>query len=176
MMITNTALFFTLFSPDVLSFKVPDALYRRKSSCSNNVGLLYSTTKHPAVEGWPEKYNGNLLNNNEEECGPRKLHSEFTVEPGTVELLQKLDVKQWPTWKTIDNPKWVVNKQNVDKIMPYGELSYVLKGKLEIIPDDKQKYPDEKYIISEGDFVTFPEGFKSSWRVLEELTWHYYLY
>ena len=34
----------------------------------------------------------------------------------------------------------------------------------------------ESQIRNPGDFVTFPEGFVSDWTVLEELTWHYYLY
>jgi uncharacterized cupin superfamily protein len=55
--------------------------------------------------------------------------------------------------------------------MPYNELSYVLSGKLEIIPPS-----GTPVLVQAGDFVTFPEGFKSTWTVLEELTWHYYLY
>jgi hypothetical protein len=49
----------------------------------------------------------------------------------------QLDVANWPTWTTANNLKWVVGKQNVDKVMAYGELSYVLSGKLEIIPTDQ---------------------------------------
>ena len=56
--------------------------------------------------------------------------------------------------------------------MPYGELSYVIEGQLEIIPKDTG-VPE---IVNEGDFVTFPKGFVASWKVLKELTWHYYLY
>ena len=59
-----------------------------------------------------------------------------------------------------------------DKVMPYGELSYLISGKLEIVP----KETGVPVIVSPGDFVTFPEGFESDWTVLEELTWHYYLY
>jgi len=59
-----------------------------------------------------------------------------------------------------------------DKEMPYGELSYVTEGKLEITPQNT----GVPVIVGEGDLVTFPEGFVASWKVLEELTWNYYLY
>ncbi|CAB9510456.1 Ethanolamine utilisation protein EutQ [Seminavis robusta] len=124
---------------------------------------------HPAVLEWPDKYCSN-----EEECGlgPRVLHMEFTVEPGSAELVEDLDALNWPTWTTANKEKWAVGNQNADKIMPYGELSYVLSGKLEIIPSGQE----EAVIVGPGDLVTFPKGFQASWRVLEELTWHYFLY
>ena len=53
-----------------------------------------------------------------------------------------------------------------------AELSYLITGKLEIVPQET----GVPVIVSPGDFVTFPEGFVSDWTVLEELTWHYYLY
>lgn len=59
-----------------------------------------------------------------------------------------------------------------DKEMPYGELSYVMSGKLEIIPQST----GEPVIVEKGDLVTFPRAFVASWKVLEELTWKYYLY
>ena len=59
-----------------------------------------------------------------------------------------------------------------DKEMPYGELCYLISGSLEIVPKDT----GVPVLVSPGDFVTFPEGFVSDWTVLEELTWHYYLY
>eukprot|EP00542_Grammatophora_oceanica_P008620 CAMPEP_0194061436 /NCGR_PEP_ID=MMETSP0009_2-20130614/74600_1 /TAXON_ID=210454 /ORGANISM="Grammatophora oceanica, Strain CCMP 410" /LENGTH=129 /DNA_ID=CAMNT_0038712741 /DNA_START=218 /DNA_END=607 /DNA_ORIENTATION=+ len=121
---------------------------------------------HPAVAGWPSKYNGG------EDVGPRVLHQEFTVEKADEKLLTELDVSNWPTWTTGDKEKWAVGNQNADKIMPYSELSYVVSGKLEIIPAGES----EHVLIQPGDFVTFPVDFKSSWKVLEELTWHYYLY
>lgn len=136
--------------------------------------VSYATTPlHPAVEGWPEKYSGSV--EEEEQRGPRVLHDTFCVEKATEYQKYQLDVSNWPTWSTANNPKWVVGKQNVDKVMPYGELSYVLSGQLEVIPtEDGQQ--EAAVIVEAGDFVTFPQGFTSSWRVLEELTWHYYLY
>ena len=126
-----------------------------------------SSAVHPAVEGWPAKYAGTVGG----ATGPRVLHTGFAVEKASDEALEQLDVRKWPTWSTKDNEKWVVGKTNKDKIMPYGELSYVLSGKLEVIPPS-----GEPVVIQAGDFVTFPEGFKSTWTCLEELTWHYYLY
>lgn len=124
---------------------------------------------HPAVLGWPDKYQPSDNAN----VGPQSLHTEFTVEPAAAGMLSQLDVLNWPTWTTADKEKWAVGKQNVDKVMPYNELSYVVEGKLEIIPADS---PDEPVIVQPNDFVTFPKDFCASWKVLEELTWHYYLY
>jgi uncharacterized cupin superfamily protein len=124
---------------------------------------------NPAVEGWPEKYTGTAGGG----IGPRVLHQQFAVhEASGYYSVEKLDVANWPTWTTAGKPKWDLGNQVVDKIMPYGELSYVLSGKLEIIPTST----GEPVIVKPGDFVTFPEGFQASWKVLEELTWHYYLY
>lgn len=143
--------------------------------CTRPSSSLCSTSEvHPAVEGWPEKYAESSGTDQTEKDGrgPRVMHPEFTVEKATETALSQLDVLHWPTWTTGDKPKWAVGNQNVDKIMPYGELSYVLSGKLEIIPSST----GEPVLVEEGDFVTFPAGFQASWKVLEELTWHYFLY
>lgn len=127
-------------------------------------------TIHPAVAGWPEKY---TPSSNSGGVGPQVLSKTFAVHPPSGFFsLEKLDVAQWPTWTTGDKEKWAVGNQVVDKVMPYGELSYMISGKLEIIPADT----GEPVVVQPGDFVTFPEGFCASWKVLEELTWHYYLY
>lgn len=126
--------------------------------------LLATAALHPAVEGWPEKYSG--TNN----IAP--LHTEFAVQTADYSLLMELDVSNWPTWTTAGNDRWLENVTRKDKEMPYGELSYLVSGKLEIIPKDT----GVAVIVNPGDFVTFPEGFVSDWTVLEELTWHYYLY
>ena len=125
---------------------------------------------HPAVEGWEEKYN--------DAGGTQKiskswiLSTEFDVHAATESELANLDVKHWPEWTTGDKEKWSVGNQVVDKEMPYSELSYVTSGKLEIIPQST----GEAVTVNVGDFVTFPKGFVASWKVLEELTWNYYLY
>ena len=104
--------------------------------------------------------------------GPRTLHDTFAVEPASTDLLMELDVANWPTWSTKGNDRWVEHVTRKDKEMPYGELSYVISGTLEIVPKDT----GVPVLVQPGSFVTFPEGFVSDWTVLEELTWHYYLY
>jgi hypothetical protein len=142
--------------------------YSRSSSTAQ-----FAVEEHPAVVGWPEKYSeGGGSIDDDGTTGPEILSTEFQIQKASSSQLQQLDVKNWPTWTTSDKPKWGVGNQVVDKEMPYGELSYVLSGKLEIIPQSTG-VPE---IVNVGDFVTFPKGFVASWKVLEELTWHYYLY
>ena len=86
--------------------------------------------------------------------------------------LSDLDVRHWPVWTTGDKEKWGVGNLVEDKEMPYGELSYMMSGRLEIVP----KSTGMPTIVEAGDFVTFPRGYVASWKVLEELTWNYYLY
>lgn len=121
--------------------------------------------------GWPDKY---VAEGGSEETKDesRVISETFEVHPAAESEMKNLDVKNWPTWTTGDKPKWDVGNQVVDKEMPYGELSYMIKGKLEIIP----KSTGVPVVVSPGDLVTFPKGFVASWQVLEELTWHYYLY
>ena len=121
---------------------------------------------HPAVVGWPEKYGKPLSS------GPQILSPVFAVQTATPEELERLDVAAWPIWTTADKEKWRVGNQNADKIMPYGELSFMISGRLEIIPQET----GQAVIVEPGDFVTFPKDFVASWKVLEEVTWHYYLY
>lgn len=123
---------------------------------------------HPAVAGWPDKYSGTPANGS----GPRILHDAFAVQSADTQMLMELDVANWPTWTTAGNERWLPMVTRKDKEMPYGELSYLISGKLEIIPKDT----GVPVVVLPGDFVTFPEGFISDWTVLEELTWHYYLY
>mmetsp|Transcript_16242 Transcript_16242/g.46773 ORF Transcript_16242/g.46773 Transcript_16242/m.46773 type:complete len:168 (-) Transcript_16242:745-1248(-) len=127
-----------------------------------------SAPTHPAVAGWPDKYAGTLG----AATGPRVLHDAFAVEAAGSALLMELDVANWPTWTTAGNDRWLPNVTRKDKEMPYGELSYLISGKLEIVP----KETGLPVVVNPGDVVTFPEGFVSDWTVLEELTWHYYLY
>jgi len=161
---------------------------------------------HPAVEGWEQKYidaggrsasggadkeqktiSSSSASSSDDDkllVGPRLVSTEFEVHAATETELSNLDVKHWPVWTTGDKEKWSVGNQIVDKEMPYGELSYVISGKLEIIPSlssdnttgDSSSSVVVPVIVSVGDFVTFPKGFVASWKVLEELTWNYYLY
>ena len=127
--------------------------------------------QHPAVVGWPDKYvseGGSEVTKDDS----RIISDAFEVHPATESELADLDVQHWPKWTTGDKPKWDVGNRVVDKEMPYGELSYMITGKLEIIP----KSTGVPVVVKPGDLVTFPKGFVASWQVLEELTWHYYLY
>ena len=121
--------------------------------------------------GWPGKYveEGGSLDTKDES---RVISNEFEIHPATDSELTSLDVSHWPTWTTGDKPKWDVGNQIVDKEMTYGELSYMITGTLEIIP----KSTGVPVLVTPGDLVTFPKGFVASWKVTEELKWHYYLY
>ena len=123
---------------------------------------------HPAVADWPNRYQGTAV----APAGARILSETFAVQPADYSLLMEMDVLNWPTWSTAGNDRWKENVTRKDKEMPYGELSYLVSGRLEIVPKDT----GTPVIVNPGDFVTFPEGFVSDWTVLEELSWHYYLY
>ncbi|KAL7550986.1 hypothetical protein ACHAWF_014192 [Thalassiosira exigua] len=142
--------------------------------------LKISSTRHnyhPAVDGWEQKYSEaggehELSLPSHPGKGPKILSTDFEVRAATESDLLDLDVAHWPVWTTADKEKWAVGNRVVDKEMPYSELSYVKSGKLEVIPQST----GVPVIILEGDFVTFPRGFVASWKVLEELTWSYFLY
>jgi len=128
---------------------------------------------HPAVAGWPEKYVAEGGSSDTKDTS-RVISDTFDVHEASDSELKELDVEHWPTWTTGDKPKWDVGNQVVDKEMPYGELSYMIRGRLEIIPQSSKT--GQPIVVKPGDLVTFPKGFVASWKVLEELTWHYYLY
>mmetsp|Transcript_6593 Transcript_6593/g.15763 ORF Transcript_6593/g.15763 Transcript_6593/m.15763 type:complete len:402 (-) Transcript_6593:2907-4112(-) len=136
--------------------------------------------EHPAVLGWPEKYEalGGVVveqpPGGTTARGPRIIRNGFDVHAATETELSDLDVKHWPTWTTGDKPKWDVGNLVADKEMPYGELSYMVTGKLEITATSSEG--TTTVVVGAGDLVTFPRGFVASWKILEELTWHYYLY
>lgn len=146
------------------------ATWLYSSAASSSIGMQ-SQDMHPAVADWPQRYGKDLVGGTFH-SGPRILHSAFTVEKATTETLKLLDVLEWPVWTTADKERWAVGKQVTDKEMPYGELSYMVSGRLEIIP----KSSGQAFVVNPGDFVTFPKGFVASWKVLDEVTWHYYLY
>jgi mannose-6-phosphate isomerase-like protein (cupin superfamily) len=104
--------------------------------------------------------------------GPRPLHTEFTVSKATEEQLKELDVENWPTWTTAGNPKYEVGKTAPLKVYDCNELSYIISGKMEIIPQET----GEPVLVQAGDFVTFPDGFPCQWRVLEEINKHWFCY
>jgi hypothetical protein len=144
---------------------------RRHTLHSSKIDSNGDGEEHPAVVGWPEKYvNAGGSPGTKDEL--RVISDDFEVHPAIDSELKTLDVSRWPTWTTGDKPKWDVGNQIVDKEMPYGELSYMMTGTLELIP----KSTGVPVLVTPGDLVTFPKGFVASWKVLEELTWHYYLY
>jgi len=132
--------------------------------------------------------------------GPRPLHKEFTVEKATPEQLEEMQVKSWGQWSTKGSPKYKVGVKSPLKVYDCNELSYIISGKMEIIPEatgepvlvqvDKRTLPFWRSNISlprqdsehhapsaqAGDFVTFPDGFPCYWYVIEEINKHYYIY
>ena len=165
--IMRTALAIFTALPVVAAFRMSPATITCTQMIHSQAVPRLVAELHPAVAGWPDKYTGTAGG-----PGPRILHDTFAVQAADHTLLLELDVQNWPTWTTAGNDRWVPNVTRKDKEMPYGELSYLISGKLEIIPKDT----GIPVIVNPGDFVTFPEGFVSDWTVLEELTWHYFLY
>ncbi|KAJ1450547.1 hypothetical protein M885DRAFT_621608 [Pelagophyceae sp. CCMP2097] len=105
-------------------------------------------------------------------AGPKPLHTEFTVEKATEAQMKEMNVKQWPTWSTKGSVKYVVGQRSPLKIYDVNELSYIIKGSMEIIPQST----GVAVLVQPGDFVTFPDGFPCHWHVIEEVTKGYYLY
>lgn len=159
---------FTFPASRSISSRVVNPRLKKQTQHASNSD---ESEEHPAVVGWPGKYveAGGSEDTKDE---PRVISNKFEVHAASESELNGLDVEHWPTWMTGDKPKWDVGNHVVDKEMPYGELSYMIKGKLEIIP----KATGVPVLVNSGDLVTFPKGFVASWKVLEELTWHYYLY
>jgi hypothetical protein len=104
--------------------------------------------------------------------GPRPLHTEFTVEKATPELLEELDVMNWPTWSTDGSPKYKVGIKSPLKVYDCNELSYVTDGEVDIIHAPTGKVST----VRKGDFVTFPDGYECYWYVKETITKNWYIY
>ena len=106
--------------PAVAAFTGPatsvHGLCTRPAACTQPPPRL--AADHPAVAGWPDKYTGTAGG-----PGPRVLHDAFAVlrRPQSQKLVIELDVKNWPTWTTAGNDRWVENVTRKDKEMPYGE-------------------------------------------------------
>ncbi|KAL3806672.1 hypothetical protein ACHAXA_003447, partial [Cyclostephanos tholiformis] len=103
---------------------------------------------------------------------PRAIHKEFTVEKATPEVMESLGVRRWPTWGTEGSDKYKTGIKSPLKYYDVNELSYIIKGKMEITP----KETGIPVLVQAGDFVTFPDGFACHWFVIEPVTKHYYLY
>ena len=105
--------------PAVAAFTGPATRHgvcTRPAACTQPLPRL--AADHPAVAGWPDKYTGTAGG-----PGPRVLHDAFAVlrRPQSQKLVIELDVKNWPTWTTAGNDRWVENVTRKDKEMPYGD-------------------------------------------------------
>ena len=104
--------------PAVAAFTGPATRHgvcTRPAACTQPPPRL--AADHPAVAGWPDKYTGTAGG-----PGPRVLHDAFAVlRRPQHKLVIELDVKNWPTWTTAGNDRWVENVTRKDKEMPYGE-------------------------------------------------------
>ena len=103
---------------------------------------------------------------------PRAIHTEFTVEKATPEMMESLGVKKWPTWGTEGSTKYKTGIKSPEKWYDCNELSYIISGSMEITP----KATGIPVSVQAGDFVTFPDGFGCYWFVIEPVVKHYYLY
>ena len=104
--------------------------------------------------------------------GAKPIHSEFTVAKATNEQLDAMNVKKWPTWSTAGSEKYQVGVRSALKVYDCNELSYIISGKMEIIP----KATGVPVLVEAGDFVTFPDEFACYWHVIEEVKKNWYIY
>ncbi len=64
------------------------------------------------------------------------MKSVFTVEKATEEKIAELGVKSWPTWSTEGSAKYKTGEISPLKVYDTNELSYIISGKMEIIPEE----------------------------------------
>jgi hypothetical protein len=62
---------------------------------------------------------------------PRAIHTEFTVERATPEIMDDLGVSRWPTWGTEGSDRYKTGIKSPLKYYDVNELSYIIKGKME---------------------------------------------
>lgn len=128
------------------------------------------------------------------------MKSVFKVEKATEKQLAELGVKSWPTWSTEGSAKYKTGEISALKVYDTNELSYIISGKMEIIPEETGKpvlvqaggaraacappfrhpcIPLLKCALGMptlSDFVTFPDEFACRWHVLETVNKHWFLY
>ena len=128
------------------------------------------------------------------------MKSVFKVEKATEKQLAELGVKSWPTWSTEGSAKYKTGEISALKVYDTNELSYIISGKMEIIPEETGKpvlvqaggacclrapvrspmHPSAQNarfgMPTLSDFVTFPEEFACRWHVLETVNKHWFLY
>lgn len=87
----------------------------------------------------------------------------------TEELLQKVNLSEWPVWKCI-RPLWA----NLTKVYEDQITFYAIQGNAKVIPSGK--YADHPIInIEPRKLYTFPEGFSCRWEVEEDVIKHYHI-
>mmetsp|Transcript_31734 Transcript_31734/g.69910 ORF Transcript_31734/g.69910 Transcript_31734/m.69910 type:complete len:139 (-) Transcript_31734:152-568(-) len=100
----------------------------------------------------------------------RPIHTGFQVTKATDAQMEEMKVKSWPTWST-QGTKYKTGEMSPDKVYDCNELSYIIKGSMEITPKG-----GEPVLVQAGDFITFPDGFACNWFVKETILKHYYIY
>lgn len=74
--------------------------------------------------------------------------------------IEQMGIRTWPIWtKEISTFDWYYDSQ---------EMCLFLEGKVIVKTDDGE------ISIGKGDFVTFPEGLKCVWNVIEPVRKHYH--
>lgn len=83
------------------------------------------------------------------------------VEKPDEEQLEKMGVKNWPTWEKEESEfDWHYDQQ---------EVCYLLEGEVEVDTGE------ETVEFSAGDLVTFPQGLDCVWKVKKAVKKHYQL-
>ncbi|TAL70792.1 MAG: DUF861 domain-containing protein [Bacteroidetes bacterium] len=77
----------------------------------------------------------------------------------TEEEIQKLGIRKWPIWTK--------EKSTFDWFYDTREQCLFLEGKVRV------KTEFEEVEFGKGDFVTFPQGLKCEWNVVEPVRKHY---
>ncbi len=81
--------------------------------------------------------------------------AEIKVEKLSDEELKSLGVDEWSSWEC--------EPSTFDWEYDDKETCYVLEGKVKV------KTPDGEVEFGKGDLVTFPEGLKCTWNVIEKI-------
>lgn len=85
---------------------------------------------------------------------------EIEVKKPTEEELEKLGVKNWPTWSSpVRKFPWEYTET---------EICYFLEGKVIVETEDGKKVE-----IGKGDLVKFPKGLRCTWDVREPVKKNY---
>ncbi|MCB1785103.1 MAG: cupin domain-containing protein [Gammaproteobacteria bacterium] len=74
--------------------------------------------------------------------------------------LEVLGVYDWPIWrKEVSSFPWTYQQQ---------ETCYVLRGRFTVTPEG-----GEPQSFQRGDLITFPQGMRCTWEILEDVEKHY---